>query len=314
MANAPEVLTTARPAFVAGFPAESPTTDAVMLETRAAGFAKRSIKTTAKLAGIDLAIACMDLTTLEGRDSAGRVRSMCAKAISPAPGVRSVAAVCVYPTLAATAKAAVAGSSVKVASVATAFPSGLSSLDVRLRDTQAAIEAGADEIDMVIDRGAFLAGDERKVFDEIREVKRICTAAGRGVELKAILETGELGSYDAIRRASDLALYAGADFIKTSTGKIGAASTLPVALCMAEAILDFERRTGEVRGFKAAGGIRNTKTALAYFVLLKETLDDRWLCPELFRIGASSLLDDLLMQREKELTGHYAGIDYFTRD
>ncbi|MBV8600751.1 MAG: deoxyribose-phosphate aldolase [Candidatus Eremiobacteraeota bacterium] len=285
-----------------------------MLEMRAAQFSKRSIKSAAKLAGIDLAIACMDLTTLEGRDSPGRVRSLCAKAIAPAPGVRSVGAVCVYPNLVATAKAALAGSTVKVASVATAFPSGLSSIDVKLQDTQAAIDAGADEVDMVIDRGAFLAGDEEKVWREIVEVKRLCASAGRPVALKAILEAGELGSFDAIRRASDLALYAGADFIKTSTGKIPTASTLPIALCMTEAIGDFERRTRAARGFKAAGGIRNTKTALAYLVLLKETLDERWLSPQLFRIGASSLLDDLLMQREKELTGHYAGIDYYTRD
>lgn len=308
------MLTLSTAASTALFPPESPSVDAVMLETRAGQFAKRSIKTAAKLAGIDLAVACMDLTTLEGRDSPGRVRSMCAKAIAPSPGVRSVAAVCIYPNLVAVAKAATQDSSVKVASVATAFPSGLSNLDVKLEDAQAAIDAGADEIDMVIDRGAFLAGEERKVWHEIVETKRVCTAASRPVHLKVILETGELGSYDAIRRASDIALYAGADFIKTSTGKIGTSATLPVALCMAEAIRDFERRSGEARGLKVAGGIRTTKTALAYLVLLKETLDDRWLSPELFRIGASALLDDLLMQREKELTGHYAGIDYYIRD
>jgi len=285
-----------------------------MLEARAGHFAKRSIKTSAKLAGIDLAIACMDLTTLEGRDSPGRVRSMCAKAIAPAPGVRSVAAVCVYPNLVAVAHDALAGSTVKIASVATAFPSGLSALQVKLEDTQAAIDAGADEIDMVIDRGAFLSGDERKVFEEIVEVRRVCRGAPRNVRLKAILETGELGSYDAIRRASDLALYAGADFIKTSTGKIGTSATLPVALCMAEALRDFEARTAKVRGLKVAGGIRTTKAALAYLVLIKETLDERWLGADRFRIGASALLDDLMMQREKELTGHYAGIDYYTRD
>ncbi|MGH7715367.1 MAG: deoxyribose-phosphate aldolase [Vulcanimicrobiaceae bacterium] len=299
---------------IAALPAESPSIDAVMLESRAAQFAKRSIKTSTKLAGIDLAIACMDLTTLEGRDSPGRVRSMCAKALVPAPGVRSVAAVCVYPNLVRTAKAALAQTNVKIASVATAFPSGLSSIKVKLEDTQAAIDSGADEIDMVIDRGAFLSGDERRVWEDIVEVKRVCAAAARPVHLKAILETGELGSYDAIRRASDLALGAGADFIKTSTGKIGSSATLPVALCMAQALRDFEHRTGECRGLKVAGGIRTSKSALAYFVLLKETLDDRWLSPDLFRIGASSLLDDLLMQREKELTGHYAGIDYYTRD
>src|ERR1700734_1079802 len=196
-------------------PSESPSVDAVMLEARAAQFAKRSIKAATKLAGIDLAIACMDLTTLEGRDSPGRVRSMCAKALTPAPGVRSVAAVCVYPNLVATAKTALAGTSVKVASVATAFPSGLSSLDVKLEDTQAALSDGADEIDMVINRGAFLAGDEQLVFDEIAAVKRVCG----DVHVKAILEAGELGSYDAIRRCSDRALEAGGDPNKTGTGK-----------------------------------------------------------------------------------------------
>lgn len=280
-----------------------------MLEQRAADLAKRSIKSTAKRAGIHLAIACCDLTTLEGKDSEGRVRSLCAKAIAPRPGwpgVPSVAAVCVYPSLVAAAKDAVRGSSVKVASVATAFPSGLSSLGVKLADTQAAIDAGADEIDMVIDRGAFLSGKEDVVFDQIAAVKRVCG----DVHLKVILETGELGTYDNIRRASDLALAAGADFIKTSTGKIGVSATLPTALLMCEAIRDFHRATGQRRGLKVAGGVRTTKQALSYLVVVKETLGEPWLSPELFRIGASSLLDDLLMQLEKDVTGRYAGADY----
>jgi len=288
----------------------SPAIDAVMLESRAAGFSKRSLKKDAKLAAIDLAIRCIDLTTLEGRDSPGRVRSLCAKAAYPAPGAPRVAAVCVYPNLVAIAKDALQGTGIKVASVATAFPSGLSSLDVKLRDTQAALDAGADEIDMVIDRGAFLAGDERCVFEEVAAVKRICG----DVHVKAILETGELGSYDAIRRASDIALDAGADTIKTSTGKIGVNATLPTALAMAESIRDFYRRTGERRGLKVAGGVRNTKLAIAYLVLLDETLGDAWLDPGLFRIGASALLDDLLLQREKESTGRYGSLDYISKD
>jgi len=287
--------------------------DAVMLEARAAALTKRSIKASAKVAGLKLAISCVDLTTLEGKDSEGRVRSLCAKAVRPAPnlpGVPSVAAVCVYPNLVRVAKESLAGTSVKVASVATAFPSGLSSIEVKLADTQAAIDNGADEIDMVIDRGAFLSGKEQQVFDEIVAVKRVCG----DVHLKVILETGELGTYDAIRRASDLALEAGADVIKTSTGKVGTNATFPTALLMCEAIRDFARRTGERRGLKVAGGVRNTKIALAYLVIVKETLGDAWLTPDLFRIGASSLLDDMLMQYEKELTGHYAGADYFSKD
>ena len=288
----------------------SPTVDAVMLEARAAGFTKRSIKNEAKLAAIDLAIRCIDLTTLEGRDSPGRVRSLCAKAAYPGPGAPRVAAVCVYPNLVAVAKEALRDTGVLVASVATAFPSGLSSLDVKLRDTEAALASGADEIDMVIDRGAFLAGDEQHVFDEIAAVKELCGP----VHLKAILETGELGSYDATRRASDLALEAGADVIKTSTGKIGTSATLPTALVMAEAIRDFARRTGERRGLKVAGGVRNTKSAIAYLVLIDETLGEAWLSPAMFRIGASSLLDDLLLQRGKLATGRYGSLDYISKD
>ena len=211
---------------------------------------------------------------------------------------------------AAVAKDALRGTGVKVASVATAFPSGLSSLDVKLRDTEAALESGADEIDMVIDRGAFLAGDEQHVFDEIVAVKQLCGP----VHLKAILETGELGSYDATRRASDIALEAGADVIKTSTGKIGTSATLATALVMAEAIRDFARRTGERRGLKVAGGVRNTKAAIAYLVLLDETLGEAWLSPDLFRIGASALLDDLLLQRGKLATGRYGSLDYIAKD
>ena len=289
------------------------TVDAVMLEARAGALSKRSIKTSAKVAGIRLAIACMDLTTLEGKDSEGRVRSLCAKAVNPAPqlqGIPSVAAVCVYPNLVPVAKDALRGTGVKVASVATAFPSGLSSMDVRLADTRAAIEAGADEIDMVIDRGAFLAGRYEQVFEEIVAVKRLCG----DVHLKVILETGELGSYDTIRRASDLALEAGADVIKTSTGKVGTNATFPVAVTMCEAIRDYARRTGRRAGLKVAGGVRTTKQALTYLVIVKETLGESWLTPDMFRIGASSLLDDLLMQYEKELTGHYAGPDYFPKD
>ncbi|MFN2449861.1 MAG: deoxyribose-phosphate aldolase [Candidatus Baltobacteraceae bacterium] len=287
--------------------------DAVMLETRAAALATRSIKTTAKVAGIKLAIACMDLTTLEGKDSPGRVRSLCAKARNPAPqlpGVPPVAAVCVYPALVRTAKEALNGSTVAVASVATAFPSGLSSLEVKLADTKAALEAGADEIDMVIDRGAYLSGQFARVYDEIAAVKRACG----DVHLKVILETGELGTYDNVRGASDLALEAGADFIKTSTGKVDTNATFPVAVVMCEAIRDYARRTGRRAGLKVAGGCRTAKQALTYLVIVKETLGDPWLDPSMFRIGASSLLNDLLMQYEKELTGSYAGADYFAKD
>ena len=296
-----------------GLLAPSVSVDAVMLEARAAALGKRSIKTSAKLEGITLAIRCTDLTTLEGKDSEGRVRSLCAKALRPRPGwpnVPSVAAVCVYPNLVTAAKDALRGSNVNVASVATAFPSGLSNLEVKLADTAAAIASGADEIDMVIDRGAFLAGREQSVYDEIVQVKHLCG----NVHLKVILETGELGTYDNIRRASDLALEAGADFIKTSTGKVGTNATPPTALVMCEALRDFARRTGERRGLKVAGGVRTTKQALAYLVIVKETLGDAWLDPSLFRIGASSLLDDLLMQLEKEETGHYAGSDYIPKD
>jgi deoxyribose-phosphate aldolase len=279
-----------------------------MLEARAAELVKRSIKAGAKRTGIDLVVRCTDLTTLEGRDSEGRVRALSARAKAPAEGLPPVAAVCVYPSLVPAAKAALAGSGVKVASVATAFPSGLSPLDVKLADTQAALDAGADEIDMVIDRGAFLAGRDAHVAFEIRAVRELCAA--RGAALKVILEAGELGSYAAIRRACDLALEAGADFIKTSTGKIGISSTPPIALLMCEALRDFERRTGRIAGLKLAGGIRTTKAALGYLAIVAETLDARWLHPDRLRFGASSLLDDLVMQHLTQTNGAYAGGDY----
>ena len=280
--------------------------DAVMLEARATVLASRSIKAGAKRLALDLVVACMDLTTLEGKDTPSKVRGLCARGISPAPGVPSVAAVCIYPTLVAVAREALEGSSVKVASVATAFPSGLSPLDVKLRETREALEAGAQEIDMVIDRAAFLAGDYGRVSGEIAAVRDTC----EGATLKVILEVGELGSYGAIRRACDLALEAGADFLKTSTGKIGVSSTPAVALLMCESIRDHARRTGRPVGLKLAGGIRNSKAALGYVAIVHETLGNDWLRPERFRIGASTLLDDVLMQREKELTGSYAGADY----
>lgn len=277
-----------------------------MLEARAALLAKRSFKTTAKQAGIELAVACIDLTTLEGKDTPGRVQALCARAASPAPGIRHVAAVCVYPSLVSVARAALLGTPVKVASVATAFPSGQASLAVKLADTRAALQDGADEVDMVLDRGAFLSGDYRRVVGEIEAVKAACGDA----HLKVILETGELGSYAAMRLACDLALGAGADFIKTSTGKIALSATPATALLMAEAIRDHQRRTGVCAGLKLAGGIRTTKQALGYLAIVKETLGDEWLTPRRLRLGASALLDDLLMQRFKEESGAYAGLAY----
>jgi deoxyribose-phosphate aldolase len=282
-----------------------PRVNAAVLEARAAELSKRSIKAAAKRSAIALIVRCTDLTTLEGRDSEGRVRALSARAIAPAADLPAVAAVCVYPSLVAAAKASLAGSAVKVASVATAFPSGLSALDVKLADTQAALDAGADEIDMVIDRGALLAGRDVHVAEEIRAVRELCVT--RGAALKVILEAGELGSYATIRRAADLALEAGADFIKTSTGKIAISSTPPIALLLCEALRDHERRTGRIAGLKLAGGIRTTKSALAYLAIVAETLDVRWLHPERLRFGASSLLDDLVMQYQTQTTGAYAG-------
>jgi deoxyribose-phosphate aldolase len=280
--------------------------DAVMLEARATVLAKRSIKAASKRVAFDLVIACMDLTTLEGKDTPGKVRGLCARGIAPAPGAPSVAAICIYPSLVPIAVEALRGSSVLVAAVATAFPSGLSPLDVKLQETREAVAAGADEIDMVIDRAAFLAGRYDLVRDEILAVREACA----GATLKVILEVGELGSYAAIRYASDLALDAGADFIKTSTGKLGSSSTPAVALLMCEAIRDHARRTGRAAGLKLAGGIRTSKGALGYLSIVHETLGNAWLVPERFRIGASALLDDVLMQREKEATGNYSGPDY----
>jgi deoxyribose-phosphate aldolase len=280
--------------------------DAVMLEARAAELFKRSIKAESKEAALDLTVACMDLTTLEGKDTPGKVRQLCARAVVPAPGVPSVAAVCVYPNLVAVAREALVGSSVHLASVATAFPSGLSPLALKVDEVRAARDAGADEIDMVIDRSALLCGDESAVTREIVAVKAACGPA----HLKVILEVGELGSYAMMRRACDLALDAGADFLKTSTGKIGVSSTPPIALLMCEAIREHYRRTGARVGLKLAGGIRTSKQALGYIAIVNETLGSRWLRPDLFRIGASSLLDDVLLQRLKGRSGNYAGLAY----
>jgi len=287
--------------------------DAVALEARAGELAKRSIKRESKHAALDLAVRMMDLTTLEGADTPGKVAALCAKAIRPDPAdaaVPAVAAVCVYPNLVPTAKARLRGSTVKVASVATAFPSGQSPLDVKLADVREAAALGADEIDMVIDRGAFLGGRYAKVYDEIVQVREACG----GAHLKVILETGELGTYDNVRRASLLAIAAGADFIKTSTGKIQPAATLPVTLCMLEAIRDVREETGRLVGMKPAGGIRHAKQAIQYLCVLNETLGVDWMTPDLFRFGASSLLNDVLMQIRKQRTGAYQSADYFTID
>ncbi|TDE60357.1 deoxyribose-phosphate aldolase [Nonomuraea mesophila] len=297
---------TALRAFLHGLPG----VDRVGADQRAAMLGTRSIKTTAKAQAIDLAISMVDLTTLEGADTAGKVRAMCAKAVRPGGDAPKVAAVCVYPDLVPVAVGALGGTGVKVASVATAFPSGRSSLDVKVGETAAAVAAGADEIDMVIDRGAFLSGRYMKVYDEIVAVKAACGAA----HLKVILETGELATYDNVRRASWLAMLAGADFIKTSTGKVSPAATPPVTLIMLEAVRDFRDATGRQVGVKPAGGIRTAKDAIKNLVLVNETAGDDWLSPDWFRLGASSLLNDLLMQRQKLSTGRYAGPDYFTLD
>jgi deoxyribose-phosphate aldolase len=287
--------------------------DAVALEERAGQLAKRSIKKDAKVFALELAVRTMDLTTLEGSDTPGKVRALCAKAIHPDPtdaSVPSCAAVCVYPNLVATAVERLRGSGVRVASVATAFPSGQSPLDVKLQEVREVVELGADDVDMVIDRNAFLSGRYAAVYDEIVQVKEACGPA----HLKVILETGELGTYDNIRRASLLAMAAGADFIKTSTGKLSSAATLPVALCMLEAIRDVYEETGRRVGMKPAGGVRQAKQAIQHLVLVHETLGVEWLTPDLYRIGASSLLNDVLMQLRKEKTGRYQGPDYFTLD
>ncbi|GAB3966077.1 deoxyribose-phosphate aldolase [Actinoallomurus acanthiterrae] len=304
---------TSSTAALRGFLRGLPAVDQVGAEERAARLATRSIKTSAKAFAIDLAISMVDLTTLEGADTPGKVRALCAKAAHPDPADATaprVAAVCVYSDLVGEAVRALKGTGVGVASVATAFPSGRAPLDAKLADTRRAIGDGASEIDMVIDRGAFLAGDYQKVFEEIVAVKAECG----DVHLKVILETGELVTYDNVRRASWLAMLAGADFIKTSTGKVSPAATLPVTLVMLEAVRDFRARTGRQVGVKPAGGIRTTKDAIKYLVLVNETAGPDWLSPEWFRLGASSLLNDLLMQRRKLTTGVYGGPDYFTLD
>jgi deoxyribose-phosphate aldolase len=287
--------------------------DQVAVEERAATLGKRSIKREAKLWALDLAIRTIDLTTLEGADTPGKVAALCSKAMRPDPvdpSIPSVAAVCVYPNLVPVAVERLRGSSVKVASVATAFPSGQAPLDVKLAEVRDVVEMGADEVDMVIDRGAFLSGRYAKVYDEIVRVKE----ASGDAHLKVILETGELGTYDNVRRASLLAMAAGADFIKTSTGKLPSAATLPVALVMLEAIRDVFEETGRMVGMKPAGGIRNAKQAVQHLVLVHETLGPDWLTPDLYRLGASSLLNDVLLQIRKEKTGAYQSPDYFTVD
>jgi deoxyribose-phosphate aldolase len=290
-----------------------PGVDQVGAEARAAGLATRSIKKASKVWALELAIRCVDLTTLEGADTPGKVRALCAKARRPDPADPStpqVAAVCIYPDLVPTAVGELAGSPVAVASVATAFPSGRASLSTKLADVADAVQGGAGEVDMVIDRGAFLCGRYGQVYDEIVAVKEACGAA----HLKVILETGELSTLDNVRRASWLALLAGGDFIKTSTGKVSPAATPPVSLVMLHAVRDFALSTGERRGVKLAGGIRAAKDAVRYLVMVREVAGEGWLDPGLFRLGASTLLNDLLLQRQKERDGAYSGPDYVTVD
>jgi len=291
----------------------SPRIDQVGIEERASRFTKRSIKNETKINGLKLALNMIDLTTLEGKDTDGKVKQMCYKARhlhDVYPGLPTVAAVCVYPSMVGVAKKALEDSGIKVASVATAFPSGQSTRDVKLRDTKYAISQGADEIDMVISRGKFHQGEYNFVFDEIAAIKDACGDA----RLKVILETGELGSYDKVRKASDIAMYAGADFIKTSTGKISPAATMPVTLVMLEAIRDFYYKTGKKIAMKPAGGISKAKLALHYLVMLNEVLGEQWMNNEWFRFGASSLANDILMQLMKQRTGVYQSADYFAND
>jgi deoxyribose-phosphate aldolase len=287
--------------------------DAVGAEERAASLAKRSLKKESKVWGLKLAISMMDLTTLEGKDTPGKVHALCQKAMRPDPSdptIPHVGAVCVYPTMVPFVRKALKGSGVHIAAVATGFPSGQTWTSIKVQETRETVAAGADEIDMVIDRGAFLSGNYQKVFDEIAEVKEACGPA----HLKVILETGELANYDQVRLASLIAMFAGADFIKTSTGKVTVNATLPVTLVMLEAIRDFRHATGKKIGMKPAGGIANSKLALSYLVMLYETLGGEWMTPDLFRFGASSLLNDVLMQLRKERTGAYQSGDYFTMD
>lgn len=291
----------------------SPRIDQVGIEERASRFTKRSIKNETKINGLKLALNMIDLTTLEGKDTDGKVKQMCYKAKhlhDVYPDLPTVAAVCVYPSMVGVAKKALGDSGIKVASVATAFPSGQSTRDVKLRDTKYAISQGADEIDMVISRGKFHQGEYNFVFDEIASIKEACGDA----RLKVILETGELGSYDKVRKASDIAMYAGADFIKTSTGKIAPAATMPVTLVMLEAIRDFYYKTGKKIAMKPAGGISKAKLALHYLVMLNEVLGEEWMNNEWFRFGASSLANDILMQLMKQRTGVYQSADYFAND
>ena len=291
----------------------SPHIDQVGIEERASRFTKRSIKNEAKLNGLKLVLNMIDLTTLEGKDTEGKVKQMCYKAMhlhDAYEGLPTVAAVCVYPSMVKIAKKAVESSGIKVASVATAFPSGQSTREVKLKDTKYAVSQGADEVDMVISRGKFHEGEYNFVFDEIAAVKEACGDA----RLKVILETGELGTFDKVRRASDIAMHAGADFIKTSTGKIQPAATMPVTLVMLEAIRDFYYDTGKMVGMKPAGGISKSKLALHYLVMLKETLGDAWMNNEWFRFGASSLANDVLMQIVKLKTGVYQAANYFSVD
>ncbi len=301
--------------------------DEIGAKERAGMLASRSIKTESKMQALKTAISMIDLTTLEGKDSEGKVHAMCQKAIHPKPGddsIPHVAAVCVYPNMIKFAKEAVRNSGVHIASVATAFPSGQYPLKLKLEDVKRCVADGADEIDMVISRGEFLSGDYEFVYDEIRQIKECCINSSveysskhnvkRDVHLKVILETGELETYDNVRKASFIGMMAGGDFIKTSTGKVQPAATLPVTLVMLEAIRDYYNETGIKTGMKPAGGIKTAKDAIAYLVLVKETLGDEWLTPDLFRLGASSVLNDILMQIDKQRTGFYQGADYYTLD
>lgn len=291
----------------------SPTVDQVGIVERAARFTTRSIKKEAKIQGLKMALNMIDLTTLEGMDTDGKVRQMCYKAIhlhDNYPELPTVAAVCVYPTLVKVAKRSLGHSGVKVASVASAFPSGLATLRSRVAETKYAVNEGADEVDMVISRGKFHAGEEAYVFDEVASIKEACGE----IRLKVILETGELGTMDKVRRASDIAIMAGADFIKTSTGKISPAATMPITLVMLQAIRDHYFKTGQMVGIKPAGGIRTAKQALHYLIMVKEELGPEWLDNHWFRFGASSLANDILMQLEKQATGNYSSADYFSID
>jgi len=291
----------------------SPRVDQVGVEERASRFTKRSIKKESKVDGLKLVLSMIDLTTLEGKDTPGKVKQLCYKAKhlhDSYGGLPTVAAVCVYPSMVRIAKKAVEGSQIKIASVATAFPSGQAATSVKIADTKFAVNEGADEVDMVISRGKFLAGEYGFVFDEIAAIKEACGPA----RLKVILETGELVTLDKVRRASDIAMHAGADFIKTSTGKIQPAATMPVTLTMLEAIRDYYYNTGKMIGMKPAGGISKAKLALHYLVMLNEVLGEDWMTNEWFRFGASSLANDVLMQLVKEKTGVYQGADYFAID